>query len=163
MIILYCHIFITLLHSLFDAFPLLHFPLTVSQLHFLFFYSIFRTSFFLITTLLRLFLLLIFQALLFHGLIHISLLLSLLQTVGAAGNVSQDFITSGSGYKLTGLTPKTQYEVKVVVRVVEAGGERNLTCLADGTGRERVHSVTFTTTCPEGVSLEKKYLIGDIS
>ena len=50
--------------------------------------------------------------------------------------------------KLMNLTPATKYEVMVVVLVSKS--EPNLTCVAEGKGRERVHTVFFTTTCPEG-------------
>ncbi|XP_050732481.1 tenascin-X-like [Eriocheir sinensis] len=67
--------------------------------------------------------------------------------------LSLDFITSGSRHRLTKLTPATQYEVKVVVVVAAMRGGLNLTCVADGTGRERVHNVTFTTLCPKEIPM----------
>lgn len=88
----------------------------------------------------------------FHD--NFELHLPLPQTINATDKLSLDFITSGSRHKLTKLMPATQYEVKVMVVAAAVRGGRNLTCVADGTGRERVHSVTFTTLCPRGVVLQ---------
>lgn len=66
---------------------------------------------------------------------------------------SADTFTATSSkprYILKNLKPGTKYEVQVVLVVTAAGG--TLTCTADGTGRERVHTVFFTTTCPEGTA-----------
>lgn len=92
---------------------------------------------------------------------HVSLLLLpfivvvnsifLLLPLPQKNKLSLDFLTSGSRHRLTKLNPATQYEVKVVVVVAAMRGGLNLTCVADGTGKERVHSVTFTTACPKGV------------
>ncbi|XP_045122405.1 uncharacterized protein LOC123510946 isoform X2 [Portunus trituberculatus] len=68
-------------------------------------------------------------------------------TSNTVNNTAVDTIATGSRHTLTNLTPFTMYRVTVMVMVTR----HNLTCMADGRGRERVHSVSFTTTCPEEI------------
>ncbi|XP_069171306.1 receptor-type tyrosine-protein phosphatase mu isoform X3 [Procambarus clarkii] len=55
--------------------------------------------------------------------------------------------TPGQPNTVNGLQPATGYSMQVLLQVSRDG--RGQACVADGTGRERVHTVSFNTPCPD--------------
>ncbi|XP_042213011.1 uncharacterized protein LOC121860064 [Homarus americanus] len=68
-------------------------------------------------------------------------------------------VTPGNFITLTRLEPGSEYNLQVLVQVENYEGK---VCVADGFGRERVHTVPFRTSCPNKPPTPDRVNITDV-